>query len=214
MEGETRPRPRYKGCRCPAGPRRSPSPACIICQGPRCWAMLTTPQDWWGAATTSPRQRRHSTGVRYVPRTTPSICGAGRHSPLCSVLQPVGTRRHLLPCRGRTDTGPTRAAAAGPASARTLTAMLTFPRISSGILLASFSTWSREPPSWGQHRVRKQSSEQAVGGAAPWTGPRGPASGSHENSVPCFPGSWRPISSPGTEARPQPRPPDCTSSAP
>lgn len=28
-----------------------------------------------------------------------------------------------------------------------LTAMLTFPRISSGILLASFNTWSREPPS-------------------------------------------------------------------
>ena len=29
----------------------------------------------------------------------------------------------------------------------TLTAMLTLPRISSGILLASFNTWSREPPS-------------------------------------------------------------------
>ena len=27
------------------------------------------------------------------------------------------------------------------------TAMLTLPRISSGILLASFNTWSREPPS-------------------------------------------------------------------
>jgi hypothetical protein len=29
----------------------------------------------------------------------------------------------------------------------TLTAMLTLPRISSGILLASFNTWSSEPPS-------------------------------------------------------------------
>lgn len=28
-----------------------------------------------------------------------------------------------------------------------LTAMLTFPKISSGIRLASFSTWSSEPPS-------------------------------------------------------------------
>lgn len=42
---------------------------------------------------------------------------------------------------------PGRVEEACAGSAAGLTAMLTFPRISSGILLASFSTWSREPPS-------------------------------------------------------------------
>ena len=41
--------------------------------------------------------------------------------------------------------------------------MLTLPRISSGILLASFNTWSREPPSWGQHRGEVSCSEPLPG---------------------------------------------------
>lgn len=108
-----------------------------------------------------------SAGREGVPALHAQACGQGGR---------VGA---LLLCRGRTATGHVGAAGAAPVSACTLTAMLTFPRISSGILLASFSTWSREPPSWGQHRAREGLSEQAVGGAAP----EGRQSRGHENAA-------------------------------
>lgn len=128
------------------------------------------------------------------PMQPQHLCGAGKHYPYymgkgTPRLSPAASGdwpRHAPSCRDCTDATTAHVEGTGVnvngarstctrpllrrrgSNACTLTAMLTFPRISSGILLASFNTWSREPPSWGRHRREKASAlrRQPDGAAA------------------------------------------------